>query len=81
MCIGVGQGTCKKSGPYPSQAYTTLVVLVLGVLNHLGLAKKVEMSKINKKNCKTHYIGAKWSKFLHVDGIWNTFLLEYLHIS
>ena len=33
-----------------------------------------------EKNCKTHYIGAKWSKFLHVGGIWNTFLLEYLNI-
>ena len=25
------------------------------------------------KNCKTHYIGAKWSKFLHVGGIWAYF--------
>ena len=23
-----GQGSCKKSGPYPARAYTTLVVLV-----------------------------------------------------
>ena len=26
--IVVGQGTCKKSRPYPARAYTTLVVLV-----------------------------------------------------
>ena len=26
--IGVGQGTCKKSRPFPARAYTTLVVLV-----------------------------------------------------
>ena len=29
MYIGVGQGTCKKSRPFPARAYTTLVVLVL----------------------------------------------------
>ena len=37
--------------------------------------------KYYHKNRKTLYTGAKWSKFLHVGGIWNTFLLEYLHIS
>ena len=28
MYIGMGQGTCKKTRPYPARAYTTLVVLV-----------------------------------------------------
>ena len=34
MFIGVGQGTCKKSSPYPARAYTALVVLVFLFESH-----------------------------------------------
>ena len=40
----------------------------------------IKKEKEEEKNCKTHYIGAKWYKFLHVGGIWAyfpTFLLAF----
>ena len=42
MYIGVGQGSCKKSRPYPARAYTTIVVLV-GIKGTRGMGAASEL--------------------------------------